>query len=389
MSERRVIAHVDMDAFFASIVQLDRPELRGKPVLVGHDGPRGVVTAASYESRPFGCRSAMPMAEAKRRCPQAVVVGVPRQRIGEMSRRVRAILANFSPLVEPISVDEAFVDLTGTERLLGPPRDAAEAIRQRLRHEHQLTVSIGLAPNKFLAKLASDVDKPDGLTLVPFDDPAGWLAPMPLGRMWGIGPVAERKLRKFGLSTIGDLQHADPDWLVQWLGEHAPALQQLAFGRDDRPVVPEHQARSIGHEQTFGEDLPEPDMARAILLEQVEQVAARLRQRGLKAGGVTLKIRFGDFQTINRSTTISPVSDTTADLWRAARGLFDRWAGEAFRPVRLIGVAADRLRDDEGQLDLFGGGERQRQRCLDAVVDRITDRFGQTAIHRAGPAGEG
>lgn len=389
MSERWVIAHVDMDAFFASIVQLDRPELRGRPVLVGHDGPRGVVTAASYESRPFGCRSAMPMAEAKRRCPAAVVVGVPRTRIREMSRRVRAILADFSPLVEPLSVDEAFVELTGTERLLGPPRHAAEAIRRRLRDDLQLTGSVGVAPNKFLAKLASDEDKPDGLTVVPFDDPAGWLAPKPIGRMWGIGPVAERKLRAFGLTTIGDLQRADPRWLAQWLGEHAPALQALAFGRDERPVVPEHRAKRIGHEQTFDQDLPDPDMVRAILFEQVEQVAARLRQRGHKAGGVTLKIRFGDFQTINRSAPLSPASDATADLWRAARELFDRWAGDSFRPVRLIGVAADRLRDEEGQLDLFGDGERGRQRHVDAVVDRITDRFGQTAIHRAGPGGVG
>jgi DNA polymerase-4 len=385
MSGRRVIAHVDMDAFFASIVQLDRPELRGKPVLVGHDGPRGVVTAASYESRPFGCRSAMPMAEAKRRCPQAAVVGVPRERIGEMSRRLRALLGEFSPLVEPISVDEAFVDLSGTERLLGPPREAAEAIRRRIGAALHLTGSVGVAPNKFLAKLASDEEKPNGVTVVPFDDPAGWLAGKPIGRMWGIGPVAEGKLRRFGLTTIGDLQRADPAWLGEWLGEHAGSLRALAFGRDDRPVVPEHQAKSIGHEQTFGEDLREPAMVRGILLEQVEQVGARLRQRGLRAGGVTLKIRFGDFQTINRSTALSPASDTTAELWRASRGLFDRWAGQSFRPVRLIGMAADRLRDDEGQLDLFGGGERRRQRHVDDVVDRITDRFGRSAIHRAGP----
>lgn len=385
MSGQRVIAHVDMDAFFASIVQLDRPELRGKPVLVGHDGPRGVVTAASYESRPFGCRSAMPMAEARRRCPQAIVVGVPGERIREMSRRLRDLLAGFSPLVEPISVDEAFVDLTGTDRLFGSPRDTAEAIRRRIRDELALTGSVGIAPNKFLAKLASDENKPDGLTLVPFDDSVGWLADKPIGRMWGIGPVAEAKLRKFGMTTIGDLQRADAAWLTRWLGSSGPALQALAFGRDERPVVPDHEAKSIGHEQTFGADLPEPDMVRAILLEQTEQVAARLRHRGLRAGGVNVKVRFGDFQTINRSTTLSPASDTTADLWRAARGLFDRWAAEGFQPVRLIGIAAERLRDDEGQLDLFGQADRKRQREVDTVIDQITDRFGKAAIHRAGP----
>lgn len=382
----RLIAHVDMDAFFASIAQLDDPGLRGRPVLVGHDGPRGVVTAASYEARPFGCRSAMPMTEARRRCPRAVVVGVPGDRIRALSRRLRDLLADFSPLVEPISVDEAFVDLTGTGGILGTPADAGHAIRQRIRRDLRLTASVGIAPNKFLAKFASDENKPDGLTVVPLDDPAAWLADKPIGRMWGVGPVAERKLRSFGITTIGDLQRAEPRWLDQWLGSHAPALRDLAFGRDDRPVVPDHQAKTIGHEQTFGADLADPEMVRPILLQQVEQVAARLRQRGLKAGGVTIKVRFGDFKTITRSASLGRASDATVDLWRAARHLFDHWADTTFQPVRLIGVAADRLDHAEGQLDLFGENDRRRQRDVDAVVDQITQRFGKTAIHRAGPS---
>jgi len=382
----RVIAHVDMDAFFASIAQLDDPGLRGRPVLVGHDGPRGVVTAASYEARPFGCRSAMPMTEARRRCPHAVVVGVPGDRIRALSRRLRDLLADFSPLVEPISVDEAFVDLTGTGGILGTPADAGHAIRQRIRRDLRLTASVGIAPNKFLAKFASDENKPDGLTVVPLADPAAWLADKPIGRMWGVGPVAERKLRSFGITTIGDLQRAEPRWLDQWLGSHAPALRDLAFGRDDRPVVPDHQAKTIGHEQTFGADLADPEMVRPILLQQVEQVAARLRQRGLKAGGVTIKVRFGDFKTITRSASLGRASDATVDLWRAARHLFDHWADNTFQPVRLIGVAADRLDHAEGQLDLFGENDRRRQRDVDAVVDQITQRFGKTAIHRAGPS---
>jgi DNA polymerase-4 len=381
---RRVILHVDMDAFFASIVQLDEPALRGQPVLVGHDGPRGVVTAASYEARPFGCRSAMPMAEAKRRCPQAVVVGVPGERVREMSWRLFDLLGRFSPLVQPMSVDEAFVDLTGAERLFGDPAEAAERLRAMVREELGLTASVGVAPNKFLAKLASDLNKPDGLTLVPFDrdEAAAWLAGMPIGRLWGIGPKAEQRLGQRGIRTIGDLQRTEPKWLAAWFGEEAEHLRRLAFGLDERPVVPDHQAKSIGHEQTFGQDLTHPQEVLAMLADHVEQVGWRVRRHGLTAGRVTVKIRFGEFQTITRSTTLEHQTDRTAELWRAARELFERWSAASFQPVRLIGVSAGRLSTEPGQMDLFGEAEARRQQVVDHAVDRILDRFGKRAIRR-------
>jgi len=384
MADRRAILHVDMDAFFAAIVQLDQPELRGKPILVGGDGPRGVVTTASYEARPFGCRSAMPMAEARRRCPHAIVVPVPGSRIREMSARMFDILHRFSPLVEGMSVDEAFVDLTGTERLLGPPPETAQRVLETIKDELQLTASGGLAPNKFLAKLASDENKPDGLTLVPFDDVQAWLAPKPISRMWGIGRVGEQRMRQRGIRTIGDLQNATRRWLKDWFGNEADHFHRLSRGIDDRPVVPEHQAKSIGHEQTFGENLTNPDHVRAVIIDQAEQVGWRLRRRGFRAGRVTVKIRFGQFETITRSRTLGRHTDATGEIHAAARGLFDEWAARSFRPVRLIGVTAGALTLDEGQLDLFGESSRTQHAAVDRLTDRIVDKFGKRAIRRAG-----
>ncbi len=384
MSEPRVIFHVDMDAFFASIAQLDDPSLRGKPVLVGHDGPRGVVTAASYEARPFGCRSAMPMSQAKRLCPQAIVVGVPGQRIRETSGALFEALGEFSPVVEPLSVDEAFMDMTGTERLLGEPAACAQRLRRTIQQRLQLTASVGVAPNKFLAKLASDHHKPDGLTVVTADAAEAWLAALPIGRMWGIGRVGEQKMLERGIKTIGDLARMDDQWMRNFFGNEASHYQRLARGVDQRHVVPDHRAKSIGHEQTFGEDLRQPDAVRRVLLDHVEQVGWRLRRRGLRAGRVTLKIRFGNFQTISRSATLDQLTNATADLWHAAKALFDQWASKSYRPVRLIGMSAGALDHGEGQLGLYDGATKQRNAQVDAAVDAITDRFGKRAVTRGG-----
>ncbi len=381
VNERRVILHVDMDAFFASIVQRDTPELRGKPVLVGHDGPRGVVAAASYEARAFGCRSSMPVSRARRLCPDAIIVGVPGQSIRDASGALFDLLGEFSPRVEPLSVDEAFVDLTGAERLLGPPDEVARRIKDRIRRRLDLTGSIGVAPNKFLAKLASDLDKPDGLTVVDFANPAAWLAGMPIGRMWGIGPRTEARLHERGIHRFADLQQLDPQWMLAFFGSDADRIRDLAHGLDDRPVVPDHQARSIGHEQTFGEDVANPDDVRRVLFDQAEQVGWRLRRRSLHAGRVTVKIRYGDFETITRSTTLQAHTDSTRTLWQTARGLFDTWAADAFRPVRLIGMSTSNLSRGEGQLGLFSGGESEgRDRRIDQTLDAITDRFGKRAV---------
>ncbi|MBI1373731.1 MAG: DNA polymerase IV [Phycisphaera sp.] len=383
----RWIAHVDMDAFFASIEQLDFPELRGRPVLVGYDGPRGVVAAASYEARRFGCHSAQPMSIARRRCPDAVIQPVRGRRYRELSQAIFAILDDFSPLVEPLSIDEAFIDLTGTGRLLGDPVDVCRAIRQRIRDEVQLTASVGLAPNKFLAKIASDLDKPDGLTVIKHAEVDARLAPLPIGRLWGVGPVTEKKLQAIGVRTIGDLHRKPRDWFDGHFGNDGERYHRLAHGVDDRPVTPDHDAKSIGHEQTFGADLDDPADVRRILLDHVENVARRIRKHGLRARTITLKIRYGDFETITRSTTLDRPTDATDTLWAASRELFDKWATASFRPVRLIGMHASQLsRGDAGdeQLDLFDDGSGERKRQVDAATDRIVDKFGKGSIRRGG-----
>lgn len=382
VSASRVIFHVDMDAFFASIAQLDNPALRGKAVLVGGTGPRAVVTTASYEARKFGCRSAMPMAVARRQCSHAIVTQVPSQRIGEMSHRLFEVLEGVAPLVQPLSVDEAFLDLTGTDRLLGEPIDVARNLKQRIRDELHLTASIGVAPNKFLAKLASDLEKPDGLTVIDQTNRDRILLPLPVSRIFGVGPATETRLREMGLHTIADLRNAGEPMLRRVLGDLGAHLFKLAHGIDPRPVVPDRQAKSIGQERTFDQDLPDPDQLRPILRAQADQVAYRLRKHRLLARGITVKIRFGDFQTITRSAALDRPSDLTDDVRRAAVDLFHRWASARFQPVRLIGVAATGLTDQPAQMDLFADADRQRHASLDKALDRITDRFGRDAVSR-------
>jgi DNA polymerase-4 len=376
-----------MDAFFAAVEQREDPALRGKPLLIGHDGPRGVVATASYEARPFGCHSAQPMAVAKRLCPHAVILPVRMALYKQVSTRMFTILDEFSPIVEPLSIDEAFLDLTGSEAALGPAGEVARRLKDRIRAELRITASVGVAPNKFLAKLASDMNKPDGLTIIGAADVDRILPPMPVTKLWGIGNATARRLANLGIRTVGDLRAKPKKWADELLGSEAERYVRLAHGIDDRPVVPDREAKSISHEHTFGEDVADPATIRNLLLEQVEQVAARLRRHALKARGVSLKIRYGDFQTVNRSTTLPSSTDSTAELWQSARELFDRWD---FRPVRLIGVAAERLlgSDSPGQMMLFSDPDREKQRKLDAVADQINQRFGKQAIRRGG-ASEG
>lgn len=384
----RAILHVDMDAFYASVEQLDQPELRGRPVLVGHDGPRGVVAAASYEARVFGCRSAMPMARAKRLCPQAVIVAGRFERYLEVSRRVFAIFESITPLVEPLSIDEAFLDVTGSTRLFGEPRAIAARIKQRIQAETGVTASVGVAPNKFLAKLCSDWDKPDGLTLLQPAEVLARLAPLPIGRMWGVGPVTERRLIARGVATFGDLQPLTLEQASARLGPDAEHFWRLARGEDDRPVVPDAEARSVGAEQTFGEDLDQPQAVRQVLLAQGDRVAARLRRHGLLARTVTVKIRFGDFQTITRSATLRGATDRSDRLRETAGALFSRWARESFQPVRLIGVSASQLvAAGAGQQSLFSEPDDDQGRRLDRATDAVRERFGPRAIQRGATDG--
>ena len=371
-----------MDAFFAAVEVRENPSLRGKSLLIGHDGPRGVVATASYEARVYGCHSAQPMSVAKRLCPHALVLPVRMHLYREASDRVFAVLNDFSPAVEPLSIDEAFVDLTGTERLHGDSESVARRMKQRIRDEVRLTASVGLAPNKFLAKLASDMNKPDGLTVIRAEDVDRVLPPLPVTKIWGVGKATDERMRNYGIRTIGDLRARSESWLAEFFGSEAERYYRLARGLDERPVVGDSDAKSIGHEQTFETDVVEKEKVLGVMLDQAEQVGARLRRHGLVARGLTVKIRFGDFQTISRSTTFARPTDSTAELWDAARAVFGQWP---FQPVRLIGVTAEKLSGGRGQMDLFADPERERQRKVDAVADRINQRFGKRSIRRGGP----
>ncbi len=373
-----------MDAFFASVEQLDNPALRGKPVLVGSDRLRGVVAAASYESRKFGCHSAQPMAVAKRNCPHAIIVPVRFARYREISDQVFSIFETYTPAVQPISIDEAFLDLTGTERLNGPPLQVAKTIKRRIHDEIGLTASVGVSHNKFLAKLASDLEKPDGLTVIGLDDVDRVLPPLAIGRIWGIGPKSAKKLESLGVRKIGDLRNKDADWMTRQIGADADHYRRLALGLDDREVTPDSQAKSIGQEQTFEINVNDPEEIRTVILGQVEQVARRLRKHGLSASTITLKIRYGDFKTITRSTTLETATDVTSVLWHAARKLFDDWTEKEFKPVRLIGASAKGLVQGGGQLGLFADPKMDKERKLDLAVDQINARLGKAGIRRGG-----
>jgi DNA polymerase-4 len=371
-----------MDAFFASIEQLDHPELRGKPILVGGDGPRGVVTTASYEARPFGCHSAQPMAVAKRLCPHAIIVPTRFARYRAVSDQMFTILESFTPIVQPLSIDEAFLDVSGSQRLHGGGVEIARKLKQRVRDDLSLTISVGVAPNKFLAKLASDLEKPDGLTIIRAEDIDRVLPPLSVSKIWGIGPKTAKKLDGLCIRKIGDLRSTPEETLQRLFGEDAQRVRNLAHGRDERVVVTDSSAKQISQEQTFRENVPDAEHVRGELLEQVQQVARRLRKHHLRAGGVTLKIRFGDFQTITRSRALPEPTDQTDVLWNTSREVFNEWAEKSFQPVRLIGMAARSLTRQSEQLALFLDPSSEKNQRLDRTMDKIIERFGRDAVKR-------
>ncbi len=383
----RAILHVDMDAFYASVEQRDDPALRGRPVLVGGSSARGVVCAASYEARKFGCRSAMPMGEARRLCPAAVVIRPRFEAYKEASDRVFEVFEGCTPLVEPLSLDEAFLDVTGSRRLLGDGETIARLIRARVRGAVNLTCSVGVAHNKFLAKLASDMNKPDGLTRVPSggEELLGWLGRLPVGRMWGIGPKGEARLHGMGLRTFGDLQARTRAELEGMLGAWGARCYELCRGMDERPVVPDRGAKSIGHEETFERDIGDVEELRSILMHHVEVVSRRLRRGGRRGKGVSLKLRHGDFRTFSRSRTLEAYTDSTDVLWMAADELLRAFAASAdFAPLRLLGMSVENLEGEPGsQMELFGAGPAPRGAGLDRATDEIARRFGADAIRRA------
>ena len=378
----RAILHVDMDAFFASVEQRDNPDLRGKPVLVGGSGPRGVVAAASYEARTFGCHSAQPTAVALRLCPGAIIVSGRHSDYKAISRQVFAILERFSPSIQPVSIDEAYLDVTGSTQLFGPPVEIAKQIRRLVYEETQLTCSVGVAPNKFLAKLASDMDKPDGLTHIPHDRVQGIIDPLPVTKLAGVGPSAERSLARLGVRTIRDLRGIPLETLRARMGEQGQHLHNLARGIDDRPVRIDREAKSISHEHTFPADLDNPDEVRAIIARQAQDVAMRLRKHNRFARTVSIKVRYGNFETITRAHTLDSQTDETRAIHNAARELFDTWA-RSFRPVRLIGVGLSQLTDAPAAPGLFDTTDHEKDRAVDRLSDTIADKFGKDAITRA------
>jgi DNA polymerase-4 len=379
----RQVLHVDMDEFFAAVEKLDNPSLRGKCILVGGEpAARGVVSTASYEARAYGCRSAMPMATALRLCPHAVLLPVRGERYRQVSERVFEILGRYTPLVEPLSIDEAFLDVTGCERLFGGGEQIARSIRRDIRQETQLTASVGVAPNKFLAKLASDLHKPDGLVVITEENLHETLDPLPVGRIWGVGAAAEERLKRLGVQTIGQLRAVPLATLTQTFGQAGEQFHRLARGLDKRPVVPDSRAKSISQECTFPVDLCDAEALRDVLLEQVEQVSRRLRRSGLNARTVTLKLRTGDFTTYSRSATLAGPTHLTQEVWQQADALLAAWLAKRPRPLRLLGVAVSQLSRHGGQLSLFDHPRRQKQQCLDEALDGIARRFGEEAVHR-------
>jgi DNA polymerase IV len=382
-SKPLTILHVDLDAFYASVEQRDRPELRGRPVIVGGLGGRAVVSAASYEARPFGVHSAIPMATARRLCPHAAFLPARLKHYAAVSRQVRDVCHAFTPLVEPLSLDEAFLDVRGCEGLFGHAPEVARKIKERVKAETGLTASVGVAANKFLAKLAGDHGKPDGLVVVPAGGAAAFLGPLPVGRVWGVGAKAEGRLHALGVRTIGQLAALPERLLVDHLGEAGRHVWRLARGQDDGRVVPDREAKSISTETTFPQDVGDREALRGWLLGLVEHLAGRLRHAGLRAGTVELKARSADFRTRHRAQALPEPSGSTDVLWQAAQGLFDRGVGRDLLPLRLLGVGATRLtREVAVQGDLFDSAQREQRQALDRAVDTIRGRFGAAAIRR-------
>jgi DNA polymerase IV len=351
-------------------------------VLVGgRPEVRGVVASASYEARAFGVHSAMPTAQALRLCPQAILISGHRNRYGEMSRRVMAILGEYTPFLEPISIDEAFLDVTGTEGQYGPPGCLAVAIQERIERELGLSASLGVAGNKLLAKIASDYRKPHGITEVQSGEEAAFLAPMPIRKLWGVGAVTGNELARLGIRTIGDLAALPVESLRQRFGSQGEALWRAAHGIDDSPVTPEHEAKSLSREETFAQDVCDAVRLRRELLRLSDAVAARLRRHNFQARMVALKLRYGDFTTISRQATLADATDAGPVIYAQVLALFES-AWQRGRPVRLLGVAAANLAQPARQLRLFEQ-EDLRQAQLDAALDRIRARFGERAIQRA------
>ena len=378
------VLHVDMDAFYASVELRSRPELRGRPVIVGGQGSRGVVLSATYEARTFGVASAMPMGRARRLCPEAVVISPDHAAYAQASAGVMEVFRSVTPLVEPLSLDEAFLDVRGAARRLGTPRLVGEWVRATVEDEQGITCSVGVATTKFVAKLASAHCKPDGLLVVPAREVVAFLHPLPTAALWGVGEKTEQVLSRLGLHTVGDLAATPVATLQRALGPAVGAhLSALAWGRDERVVTPTEPERSVGAEETFPVDVDDPAVVRRELLRLSERTAARLRSAGQVGRTVTIKVRFADFTTITRSRTLPEATDVGRTVYETAAGLYAALGLQRAR-LRLVGVRVEGLADEQEQTRQLLLGERESGwREADQAVDRAARRFGVGAVRPA------
>jgi DNA polymerase-4 len=371
-----------MDAFYAAIEQLDDPALRGRPVLVGPPSDRGVVLTASYEARPYGVGSAMPIAKARRLCPRAVIIPPRFDRYQEVSQTIMRVFSDFSPEVEALSLDEAFLDMTGSEQLFGDPQSIGRRLKDAVREATSgLTASVGLSATKYVAKVASACHKPDGLTVIPQEDAKAWLAPLPVSWLWGAGPKTQARLHQIGLHTIGDVADADPEFLCAKLGTVGPHFHALAQAEDPRPVTGGRASKSIGSERTLDIDVRDRAAIKLHLRRSAEAIGRRLRQKRYVAFGVGVKLKTTDFQILTRQRRLSEPTDVTERLYSVGVDLLNEFDHPG--PFRLVGMVAYDLvgSDDRVQLDLFGTSARQRR--LEVAIDELAERFGADVVYRA------
>ncbi len=381
----RIILHLDMDAFFAAIEQVDHPEYRGKPVVVGADPKggigRGVVSTCSYEARVFGIRSAMPISQAYRKCPTAIYVPPRGRRYAEISKKIMSILFSFSPDIEQISIDEAFLDISSTYKFYGTPKATAEAIKAKILQETQLTASIGIAPSKFVAKVASDLRKPDGLVIVEENQVKEFLAPLDLSRLWGVGPKTLPHLQNLGIKTIGELARYSLKELTERFGKSGLHFWRLANGIDEREIATEVAAKSISKEVTFEQDISDEQKMLTTLFVLSEGLAREMRRKAYHGRTISLKIRLEDFSTFTRSRTLAHSTDSSDEIYKYIRDMFSQFDRHNSK-VRLLGVAVSLLEGENVQLNLFQA-EQKAQSKIDRVLDQVKDKFGDHAITRA------
>ena len=386
MPRERYIAHVDMDAFFAAIEQRDNPKLRGKPVVIGADPKegkgRGVVSTCSYEARKFGIHSAMPISQAYKRCPEAVFLGVDMEKYAIASQEIYKIFCDFTPDVEPISIDEAFLDITGSHHLFGGPHNTCLSIKEAIQKKTGLTASIGLAPIKMAAKIASDLKKPDGLVEVSKAGLLDFLWPLTVGKLWGLGKKTEAILNKMGIRTVGDLAHKNVEEIGRAFGKNGLHLWSLANGIDDRDVETEHDVKSVSNETTFGKDISDRLKIESALMMLSEKVSRRLRDDGIKGRTITLKIRLEGFITYTRAMTIDNPTNYTDAIYGKIKGLFDKFSTEG-KKVRLVGVKVSNLSLAGVKNSLFEGIGDTKRENVHKAIDKIIKKFGEDAIHRA------